>query len=64
MGEGAEEKVYALYLAYKDARVPLYAHVFAAIVVGYAFGPVDPIPILGTWTTRCSSPSGWRSRYA
>jgi len=44
-------EVYALYLAYKDPRVPLYAKVFAACVVGYAFSPIDlipdPIPILG-----------------
>ncbi|HTP09084.1 MAG TPA: DUF1232 domain-containing protein [Anaerolineae bacterium] len=43
--------VYALYLAYKDPRIPLYAKVFAACVVGYAFSPIDlipePIPILG-----------------
>ena len=46
---GAE--VYALYLAYRDPRVPLYARVFAACVVGYAFSPIDlipdPIPLLG-----------------
>ena len=44
-------EVYALYLAYKDPRVPLYARVFAACVVGYAFSPIDlipdPIPVLG-----------------
>ena len=44
-------EIYALYLAYKDPRVPLYARVFAACVVGYAFSPIDlipdPIPILG-----------------
>jgi uncharacterized membrane protein YkvA (DUF1232 family) len=43
--------VYALYLAYKDPRVPLYARVFAACVVAYAFSPLDlipdPIPVLG-----------------
>ena len=37
-------EVYALYLAYKDPRVPWYARVFAAVVVGYAFSPVDLIP--------------------
>ena len=37
-------EVYALYLAYKDPRVPLYARVFAAVVVGYAFSPIDLIP--------------------
>ena len=44
-------EVYAVYLAYKDPRVPWYARVFAACVVGYAFSPIDlipdPIPILG-----------------
>ena len=44
-------EVYALYLAYRDPRVPWYARAFAAGVVGYAFSPIDlipdPIPILG-----------------
>lgn len=44
-------EVYALYLAYKDARTPWYAKAFAALVVAYAFSPIDlipdPIPILG-----------------
>ncbi len=44
-------EVYALYLAYRDPRVPRYARIFAACVVGYAFSPIDlipdPIPILG-----------------
>ena len=44
-------EVYALYLAYKDPRTPWYAKVFTAIVVGYAFSPIDlipdPIPVLG-----------------
>jgi uncharacterized membrane protein YkvA (DUF1232 family) len=44
-------EVYAIWLAYKDPRVPLYARLFAACVVGYAFSPIDlipdPIPILG-----------------
>ena len=35
---------YALYLAYRDPRVPWYAKVFAALVVGYAFSPIDLIP--------------------
>ncbi len=43
--------VYALYLAYKDPRTPWYARIFAAVVVGYAFSPIDlipdPIPVLG-----------------
>lgn len=37
-------ETYAIYLAYRDPRVPLYAKVFAALVVGYAFSPIDLIP--------------------
>jgi uncharacterized membrane protein YkvA (DUF1232 family) len=37
-------EVYALYLAYKDPRVPWYARIFIACVVGYAFSPIDLIP--------------------
>ena len=44
-------EVHALYLAYRDPRVPLHARIFAAVVVGYAFSPIDlipdPIPVLG-----------------
>ena len=44
-------ELYALYLAYRDPRVPWYARLIAACVVGYAFSPIDlipdPIPILG-----------------
>ncbi|MDN5376370.1 MAG: hypothetical protein PWQ39_1411 [Thermacetogenium sp.] len=36
--------VYALYFAYRDPRVPWYAKVFVACVVGYAFSPIDLIP--------------------
>ena len=37
-------ETYALYLAYKDPRVPWYAKAFAALLVGYVFSPIDPIP--------------------
>ena len=37
-------EVYALRLAYRDPRVPWYAKVFTACVVGYAFSPIDSIP--------------------
>ena len=37
-------EVYALYLAYRDPRVPWYAKVLAACVIGYAFSPIDLIP--------------------
>jgi uncharacterized membrane protein YkvA (DUF1232 family) len=44
-------ETYAIYLAYKDPRVPWYARLFAACVVAYAFSPIDlipdPIPVLG-----------------
>ena len=44
-------ETYALYLAYRDPRVPWHARVFAAAVVAYAFSPIDlipdPIPVLG-----------------
>jgi len=44
-------ETYAIYLAYKDPRVPWYARLLAACVVGYAFSPIDlipdPIPVLG-----------------
>jgi len=37
-------EVYALYLAYRDPRVPWYARAFAACVVAYAFSPLDLVP--------------------
>jgi len=37
-------EVYAIYLAYRDPRVPWYARAFAAVVVAYAFSPIDLIP--------------------
>jgi uncharacterized membrane protein YkvA (DUF1232 family) len=37
-------RTYALYLAYRHPRTPWYAKVFAALVVGYVFSPIDPIP--------------------
>lgn len=44
-------ELYALYLAYRDPRVPWYARLVAALVAGYAFSPIDlipdPIPVLG-----------------
>ena len=46
-----KSETHALYLAYRDPRMPLYAKLFAALVVGYAFSPIDlipdPIPVLG-----------------
>jgi uncharacterized membrane protein YkvA (DUF1232 family) len=46
-----KKEVYALYLAYRDPRTPWYGKVFTALVVAYAFSPIDlipdPIPVLG-----------------
>ncbi|WP_003542470.1 YkvA family protein [Desulfotomaculum nigrificans] len=39
-----KSEVYTLYLAYRDPRVPWYAKLFIACVVGYAFSPIDLIP--------------------
>ncbi len=39
-----KKETYALYLAYKDPRVPWYARVWLAIVVSYALSPIDLIP--------------------
>jgi uncharacterized membrane protein YkvA (DUF1232 family) len=37
-------EIFALYLAYRDPRVPWAARVFAGCVVGYALSPIDVIP--------------------
>jgi len=37
-------EVYALYLAYRDPRVPWYAKAFADLIVAYALSPIDLIP--------------------
>jgi uncharacterized membrane protein YkvA (DUF1232 family) len=39
-----KSEIHALYLAYKDPRVPRAAKVFTAAVVGYALSPIDLIP--------------------
>lgn len=38
------QKIYILYLAYRHPSTPLYAKAFAALVIGYAFSPIDLIP--------------------
>jgi uncharacterized membrane protein YkvA (DUF1232 family) len=47
-----KQETYALYLAYRDPRVPWVAKLLAACVVAYAFSPIDLIPdfipVLGT----------------
>jgi uncharacterized membrane protein YkvA (DUF1232 family) len=44
-------ETYALYLAYRDPRTPWYVKGLIALIVAYAFSPIDlipdPIPILG-----------------
>ena len=44
-------ETYAIYLAYKDPRVPWYAKLVIVCVVGYLFSPIDKfldsIPIIG-----------------
>jgi len=37
-------ETYALYLAYRDPRVPWHVKVLLAVVVGYALSPIDLIP--------------------
>jgi uncharacterized membrane protein YkvA (DUF1232 family) len=39
-----KREVYALYFACRDPRVPWYAKALAAVIVAYAFSPVDLIP--------------------
>jgi len=39
-----QSETYALYLAYRDPRTPWYAKALAALVLAYAFSPIDLIP--------------------
>jgi uncharacterized membrane protein YkvA (DUF1232 family) len=39
-----KQETYAMYLALRDPRVPWYARLVAACVVGYALSPIDLIP--------------------
>jgi uncharacterized membrane protein YkvA (DUF1232 family) len=39
-----KKETYALYLSYRDPRVPWYAKAFVALVVAYALSPIDLIP--------------------
>lgn len=41
---GLKAEAFALYLAARDPRTPWYAKLLAAIVVAYAFSPIDLIP--------------------
>jgi uncharacterized membrane protein YkvA (DUF1232 family) len=37
-------ETFALYLAYKDPRIPFFAKLFVGLLVAYAFSPIDLIP--------------------
>jgi uncharacterized membrane protein YkvA (DUF1232 family) len=41
---GLKGDTYALYLAYRHPGVPWYAKAWAALVVAYAFSPIDLVP--------------------
>ena len=36
-------EAYAIYLAYKDSRVPWYARILIIFIIGYAFSPIDKL---------------------
>ena len=42
--EQLKTELYALYLAYKDPRVPWYAKILIVIIVGYFVNPIELIP--------------------
>ena len=46
-----KQETAALFLAYRDPRVPWYAKAWAALVIAYALSPIDlipdPMPVLG-----------------
>ena len=39
-----KREAYALYLCSRHPRTPLYAKLFALLIVGYAMSPIDLIP--------------------
>lgn len=39
-----KQEVFALWIAYRKPGVPWYAKTFCALVVAYAFSPIDLIP--------------------
>lgn len=41
---GLQTEASALYLAYRDPRVPWYAKVYLVCVLAYLFSPIDLIP--------------------
>ena len=44
MAEKFEIETYALYLAYKDPRVPLRIKIIILLVIAYLLSPIDLIP--------------------
>lgn len=44
MAKKLKSNLLAMYLAYRDPRVPLFAKAFTICVVAYAFSPIDLIP--------------------
>ena len=42
--EKLEYETYALYLSYKDPRVPLYVRILIILFVAYILSPIDFIP--------------------
>ena len=55
-------EVYALYLAFRDQRVPWYAKAFVILIVAYALSPIDLIPdfipVLGYFDDLILIPAG------
>ncbi|CAH0344575.1 YkvA family protein [Bacillus sp. CECT 9360] len=39
-----KKQILIVYFSYKDKRTPWYAKIFAALIVAYAFSPIDLIP--------------------
>ncbi|RFU67153.1 YkvA family protein [Bacillus sp. V59.32b] len=39
-----KKQILIVYFSYKDKRTPWYARIFAALIVAYAFSPIDLIP--------------------
>ena len=39
-----KKETFALYLAYKDPRIPWWKKAYLALIIGYLFSPIDLIP--------------------
>lgn len=42
--EQLKRNLYILYLAYKHPKTPIYAKIWAGLVIAYALSPIDLIP--------------------